>query len=285
MKKRTAVSVLFILTFSILTQPILPIFSEASEKPWSKYSVQLGGFWSSNSSSVRFGAGTGLEVNLENVLDLDVGTTAFRFGAEWRFTKNLRHKIDFSWHSIKRSGQRTLAEDFTVENPVDPEGPPIVIEAGSEINSFLDIDIFRASYCYSFFQDDRVDLALKVGLFVMPISAGFTATGLVNEKRDASFTAPLPVVGFNFDFAITPKWFLRSSTQLFYLEYENFYGQLYSGATAIEYKAWKHAGFGLGVETFHIGVEAKNEDYPGIDFRGTIKMNYISALLYLKAYF
>jgi len=285
MKKRTVVSILFILTFSILTQPILPIFSEASEKPWSKYSVQLGGSWTSNNSSVRFGSGAGIEINLEDVLDLNVSTTSFRFDAHWRFTKNMRHKIDFSWHAIRRSGQRTLGEDFTIENPDDPEGPPIVIEAGSKIDSFLDIDIFRASYNYSFFQDDRVDLALKVGLFVMPISAGFTATGLVNEKDDASFTAPLPVVGLNFDFAITPKWILRTGTQLFYLEYENFKGTLYQGDTAIEYKAWKNVGFGLGVETFRIGLEAKDEDYPGIDFRGTIKMNYLSALLYVKAYF
>ena len=257
----------------------------ASENPWSKYGFQIGGLLSSNDSNVRFGAGAGVEVNFEDALGLDVTTSSFRFDSYWRYTENLRHKLDFSWYTIRRSGEKTVENEFTIENPTDPEGPPIFIKAGAKAHSFMDIDIYKVDYCYSFFQDDRIDLALKLGLFIMPISSGFTATGLVNERADAKFTAPLPAAGFQFDIAITPKWFFRTGTQIFYLKYNDFKGTLYQGITAFEYNAWKNVGIGVGAEMFRLSLEAKGKDYPGVDLRGAVKMNYLSAMLYVKAYF
>jgi len=285
MKTKTVGPFLFLLSIAVLFQAVLPASSQAAEKPWSKYSFQLGGFFASTNSSVRFGSGTGVEVDLEDALGLDVSTTAWRFDARWRFTQNLRHKVDFSYYSIKRSGEKTVQNEFTIEDPTDPDGPPIVIEVGSQIDSFLDFDILRASYSYSFLQDERVDFSANFGLFIMPISTGFSATGVVNERADASFTAPLPVLGLEFDFALTPKWFFRTGTQLFYLEYENFKGSLFRGSTTFEYRAWEHVAFGFGTELLRIYVEAEDEDIPGVDFRGSINMSYLSALLYIKAYF
>ena len=107
----------------------LPAGVEAGEKPWSKYELAAGGFFAANNSSVRFGGGIGLEVSLEDALGLDVNTSAFRLEGQWRFTQNLRHSLYLSWHSIKRSGDKTVSEDFTIENPDDPDGPPIIEHA------------------------------------------------------------------------------------------------------------------------------------------------------------
>lgn len=292
MKAKTVTSFLFSLSIAVLFQIVLPAGSLAAEKPtaekpWSKLTLQMGGFFATNNSSVRFGAGTGVEVSLEDALGMDVDTTAWRFDANWRFTHNLRHKMSFSYYAINRSGSRTLTEDITWENPRDPDAPPITINAGATANSFLDLEIIRLSYSYSFLQDDRVDFSANAGFFIMPISTGVTAVsnnGTIDEQVDASFTAPLPVIGFELDFALTPKWFFRTGTQLFYLEYENFKGSLFRGATAIEYKAWKHVGFGLGTEILRIAVEAQDEDIPGVDFTGSINVSYVSALLYVKFY-
>jgi len=278
-------SLILVLATVLISQPVFAKSNDAADKPWSKYSFQAGGFLSVNNSSVRFGSGVGIDVNMEELLGLDTSASTFRFDAHWRFTQNLHHKLDFSWRAMRRSGEKTLGNDFTIENPDDPDGPPIIIVAGTQIDSFMDMDIFKVTYSYSFFQDDRVDLAVRGGLYIMPISTGFSASGLVSKTADASFTAPLPVIGFQVDFAITPKWFLRTGTQIFYIEYQNFKGTLYSANSAIEFKAWKHVGFGLGVELLHLGVEAKGEDYPGIDFKGNINLNYTGTFLYVKAYF
>ena len=98
-------------------------------------------------------------------------------------------------------------------------------------------------------------------------------------------TAPLPVVGLGFDFAITPKWIIRQQMDLFYFEIGDFKGGITSYNFALEWLTWKHVGFGLGLDAMRVNVEAKGSDYPGIDFRGDIEFSYLGAQLYLKAYF
>ena len=73
----------------------------------------------------------------------------------------------------------------------------------------------------------------QLGLYIMPISFGIKATGLVDEKGDAKFTAPLPTVGFRMDVALAPKWFFRSGTQIFYLEYQQFKGSILAAQGAV----------------------------------------------------
>lgn len=116
----------------------------------------------------------------------------------------------------------------------------------------------------------------------MPIEIGLNATGLINFDETARFTAPLPSFGLRMDFAITPKWFLRSNFDIFYVEIQDFTGTLYESGVAIEYLPWKHLGFGLGFNTFDLSIEADGEDYPGIDFKGDMQFKYTGLLLYAK---
>jgi len=160
-----------------------------------------------------------------------------------------------------------------------------VIPAGSQVNTKFDLDIYKAAYSYSFFQDDRMDLAANMGMYVMPIDIGINATGLVNVDETERFTAPLPTLGLRFDFAITPKWFLRSGFDVFYLEIKEFRGMIYESHAAIEYLPWKNFGFGLGYNAFALDIEANGEDYPQIDFVGELTFKYSGLLLYTKLFF
>ena len=99
------------------------------------------------------------------------------------------------------------------------------------------------------------------------------------------FTAPLPVIGLRMDIALTPKWFVRTGTQFFYLEYENFAGRISSISGAIEYQPWKHFGLGIGLDSFDLEVEAQGEDYPEINFSGNLQFRYTGLQLYGKFVF
>lgn len=176
-----------------------------------------------------------------------------------------------------------LLDNIRIENPVD--GSIITIPAQTVVSSFFDWDIIKLGYSYSFFQDDRIDLAGQAGLFVMPIGFGLSASGLFQGEAKADFTAPLPTLGLRIDFAITPKWILRMGTEFFYLKYRNFEGSLIYAKSAIEYNAWKHFGIGLGYESFRARLEADGEDYPNIDFTGEVDFNYLGLQLYLRYFF
>ena len=94
----------------------------------------------------------------------------------------------------------------------------------------------------------------------------------------------LPVVSLGFDFAITPKWFVRQQLDLFYLEYGDFEGSISDFNIALEYLPWKHVGFGLGLDALRVRVEAEGSDYPGVDFKGAVEFDYFGAQLYVKVF-
>lgn len=256
--------------------------SSSAEQPWEKFSIEAGYFLAAISSGVRLGSGLGVDIDVEELLDLDTSSSVFRLGAQWRFTKNRRHRLDLSWFSLNRDGTRQVLEDFSFENE---DGEIVNVPAGTQVSAFFDLDIYELTYSYSFLQDDRVDLAASIGLYVMPIDVGLNVTGLINEEGSAEFTAPLPVLGLRMDVVLAPRWFLRSGTQVFYVEYETFTGSLFQASGAVEYTPWKHVGIGLGFDLMKLSVEAEDEDWPGIDLIGKIDYGYAGMQLYLKYFF
>ena len=263
----------------------MPVWAEGDggeHGPWEKFGVNLGVFVSAIDSNVRIGTGVGVDLDVEQLLGLDSDTSVFRIDALWRFSDNRRHRVDLSWFSFRRNGTRTVGEDFTIE---DPDGNEITIGAGSEVSAFFNLDIYQVAYSYSFFQDDRADLAIQGGAYIMPIDVGIKVTGLVDDEGSQRFTAPLPVLGLRMDFAITPNWFIRTGSQVFYIEYEQFKGSLVSVKGAVEYVPWKHFGVGLGFDTFALELEAEGQEWPELDLRGDVRFKYTGVQLYLRYFF
>lgn len=250
--------------------------------PWGKFEVSLGMFLSAVNSDVRIGSGFGLDIDVEDLLGMDATNYVFRVNASWRFTESRRHRLDFLWFSMHRTGNRDVLQDFEWE---DRNGDTIYVNAGTRVVSLFNLDIYKVSYSYSFFQDDRFDIAAKVGLFIMPIEFGLTTSGAVEEKLNEAFTAPLPAFGLHSDFAITPRWYLRLGTQIFYIKIDQFRGGLFDTHWAIEYRAWEHLGIGLGFERFELALQAEGEDYPNINFKGNIEFSYFGLQLYANLFF
>jgi hypothetical protein len=280
--KRRCLCAFFVVSLLFLIQPAFAENPASNDTPWEKFSMDLGYFIANTDTSVRLGSGLGVSVDVEDLLGLDTTNSAFRLDASWRFTDNRRHRLDFQWFSFRRDGSRTIGEDIHYKDKDDNDQ---VIQAGTYVESFFDFDIYEVAYSYSFFQDDRIDLAGSLGLYVMPIDFGLNATGLLNVGGSETFTAPLPTLGVRADFAITPKWFFRSGIKVFYLEIGEFSGSILEANVAIEYLPWKHLGFGLGFDSLNVKVESDGEDYPGIDFKGEVDFQYTGLLLYAKLYF
>lgn len=205
-------------------------------------------------SGFRLGTGLGVDIDVEELLGLDSSSSVFRVGALWRFTENRRHRFDFSWFSLNRDGSRQILQDIVIE---EKDGNEIPINAGSTVDAFFDLDIYQLAYSYSFLQDDRLDLAVQIGAYIMPIDVGLSVAGAIGEEGSARFTAPLPVLGLRMDVALTPRWFIRTGAQAFYLEYDNFAGSILKVNAALEYNPWDHVGIGLGFDTMRIKVEAE----------------------------
>jgi hypothetical protein len=256
--------------------------SPTERKPWEKFSLNLALYVTEMNTELRFGAkGLGFDIDAEEILNLDSNPLTYRIDAHWRFSDNRKHRLDIRYVSFRREGRRSVLRDIEIEGP---GGNTIYIPAGTYVESNADLDIYQASYSYSFFQDDRVDLAAIAGLYIMPIDIGLHAKGLVNQESTDKFIAPLPLFGLRADFAITPKVFLRSRTQIFYVRLDDFKGFLTENHFAIEYLHTKYFGMGIGYDMFRLRIESDGEDYPYIDLKGNVDFEYGAVMLYGKIY-
>ena len=84
------------------------------EKPWEKFGANFGVFVSTVDSSFRIGSGIGVDIDVEDLLGLDSTNSVFRTDALWRFSKNRRHRLDFTWFAFRRDGSR---HSFNVLTP------------------------------------------------------------------------------------------------------------------------------------------------------------------------
>jgi len=258
---------------------LTPVSSHAADNlPWERFSIQGGAFFAGLNNKVTVGSeGAGVAVDLEQALGLDAQNTVFRLGALYRIGETRRHRVDLDYLYFNRSASKTIGQDIVVNDNI--------ISAGTNVETTFNYQVIRAAYSYSFFQDDRMDLAASIGLFVMPIKFELSASGLGARQGDFNFTAPLPALGLRGDFAVTPRWFLRTNIDVFYLEYQSFKGALVDTRVAVEYNPWEHFGLGLGFDNFRMALEAKDKDYPGVDFQGTIKSQFMGVQLYARYFF
>jgi hypothetical protein len=256
--------------------------TDSKEMPWAKGGIGLGYFITALDTSLRFGTGVGIDIDAESLLGMSDTSSVFRLGGFWRFSKNQRHRLDFNWFSLNRTGSKTIGRDIIIEGPDEEE---ILIPASSTVDSLLNIDLYHVTYSYSLFLDDRLDIAINTGLYVAPIEMELKAEGLIEAEEKEAITAPLPTLGLRTNISITPKWYLLTNTEVLYLQYNNYKGYILSMNGSIEYRAWKHFGFGTGVDILHLFIESDGEDYPGVDLKGEIEFQYIGLIIFSKIYF
>jgi hypothetical protein len=246
--------------------------------PWERFNIQGGVFFAGLNDKVTVGTeGAGVAIDLEQALGLDTQKQIFRLGALYRIGEKRRHRVDLDYLYFNRTATKTLEREITVDN--------VTLPIGRRVDATFNYQILRAAYSYSFFQDDRMDLAGSFGLFVMPIKFAMSAEGLGSGEGEFKFTAPLPAFGLRGDFAITPRWFLRTNLDFFYLKYQSFTGAIVDTRIAVEYNPWDHFGFGLGFDNFRVALKVQGNDYPAVNFQGDIKSQFIGVQLYARYFF
>jgi opacity protein-like surface antigen len=278
-------SILIVMVAVIISAPALAEKSEdPKDFPWKRGYLSLGAYFATMDSAFRIGdsnLGIGIELDAEDFLGLDTSESSFRIDAGYRFGKTMLHKVDFSWYTFHREGSKFIDEQ--IEVPPEQGGGTL---GPGDFSTKFNFDIYKIKYEYSFVFDERVDLNVGLGLYIMPIEIGMSvvANGVFQGSMKEYITAPLPVFSLGFDFAITPKWIVRQQLELFHLELGDYKGGISSYNVALEWLNWKNVGIGLGLDAMQVRVEANGSDYP-FGFRGNITFSYFGAQLYLKAYF
>lgn len=260
---------------AILAMPMQPTFADDSGGPWEKWSLSLGGFAANLSNDVRVGTpGTGVQIDIEEALGMESSDTVFRVDGSYRFGSSRRHRIDFTWFDLSREASKTLATEIDVDGTIYP--------IGTTVASQFDLAFYNARYSYSILQDDRVDFAGSFGLHITDVGLGVQAAGI--GTAGDSTTAPLPVIGGRLDVALTDKWYLRSSAEFMYVEFDDFRGQISDMNIAAEYRAWKNFAIGAGFNAVRVALDVDDE-ISGVNLVGSVNSNFSGLLLYGKMMF
>jgi hypothetical protein len=253
---------------------------ESKFLPWEKGSLKFGGFAAAFDSTIGFGINhaAGLTLNAEELLDLDTSLVVFRADAMYRPGKSLRHQLELSYARYHRDGSATLNEEIEIND--------ITFPVGARVESVFNFDIIRGDYTYAILQDERMRIAVGLGLYAVPLrySLEGETTGGRQKVEGADTTLPLPALAFRGEFQLVPRLFLNSAIDAMYLEISDFRGSLLDVNVALEYRPWKHFGFGVGYNAMSVDVEGEDNSssYPGADFVGTVGVRFTGLMLYGK---
>lgn len=248
--------------------------------PWERGAVKFGGFISAFDSTLAFGtdAGAGVTFNAEDLFGLETSLTVFRADAMFRPGKSLRHQLDFTYASYHRDGEANLSREITIG------GQPYPV--GAHVESVFNFDIIRGTYSYAFLQDERMRIAMGLGIYVVPLKYGLEidASGDRSSVDGAETTLPLPAVALRSEFQLIPKLFLNAGIDAMYLQVSDFKGSLLDVNVGLEYRPWKYFGFGVGYNGMAVNVEGESDDssYPGANFVGSVDVRFTGLMLYGK---
>lgn len=236
------------------------------------FSLSLGLFVTSRDTVTTItGETTGEEsqVNFEQDLDLPQDEDVFRVDGFYKFTD--RHRIDFSWFDLSRSGTKEIERDI--------EWNDTVFEIDTNLDSDFGLQIYKLAYTWSFLRSERNFLGLTAGLYVadFDITLDSPATDLY---ENTALTAPLPVFGLRGQYFFTEKLSFRASGEFFLFEYEDWEGDLYDVYAGLDYQWFDQFAVGVGYNNV-----AFNLDVAKTNFNGNLDLGYAGLMVFGRASF
>ena len=220
----------------------------------SRFSFELGGFYSRSSTQASLGpsgGGTGVVIDFENTLGLDERNLSAVGGFLWRMSERWRLEVDY--FSLNRDAARTATESFTWGD--------ITVNVNDTVYTSYDFSDIRVSVGYSFFKRRDKELGIGFGLHMAGIDASVrTASG---SAESSDVTAPLPVLNLYGAFALTNEWAVRFRLDWLSLNYDIYSGDLRNTSIDVLYQPFRNVGFGLGVRSFILDVEIDDDKWRG----------------------
>lgn len=218
--------------------------------------------------------GIGTTVDFTNTLGGDTSTDAFRVDGLYRF--NDRHAVGFSWYRVGLSGEKSLNQDILINDQT--------IGAGATTQTGLSFNTYRLLYNYSFYRNDKVELGLSPGLYVMKTNFNFAGQGSINGTAGSGtvineqVTLPLPSIGFLANYNITPKLQAQTRFDFFYLSIGQYTGSMFEFYAGLEYRLHQHFAMGAAYDRLTAGLSGSGNQGFSVDFG--YNLAYIYATIY-----
>jgi len=209
----------------------------------------LGAYFPKTTTSAQLTSrtGVGAMVDFEDTFGMGSAETVPVALARWRFGE--RWRVEAEYFQLNRTGERVIDRDIQWGENVYP--------VNTNVHSKFDFSDLRVSVAYSFFKRVDKEIGVGLGLHVAAYDVSLSANTIGEEQQDV--TAPLPVLSFYGQFALTNQWALGTRVDFFSLSYENYDGRLSAVGMDVTYQPFRHVGFGLGWRSLFLSLEAEKD--------------------------
>ncbi|HSA61626.1 MAG TPA: hypothetical protein VLE03_05255 [Nitrospiraceae bacterium] len=223
--------------------------------------------------------GIGANIDFTNTLGGGDSTNAFRLDGLYRF--NDRHAVGLSWYRVGLSGTKTLNQDILINDQN--------ILAGATTQSSLSFNVYRLIYNYSFYRNEKVELGVSPGLYMMQTKFSFSGQGTITPPGGTplagstttvseQLTLPLPSIGLVANYNITPKLQFQSRYDFFYLRVGDYTGNMFEFYAGLEYRLFQHFAMGAAFDRLTAGLKGSGDSGFNINF--SYNLAYVYATLY-----
>ena len=244
-------------------------------RPWHDFEFGISGVVADIGSELEVvsGVGVGAVVDGEEALGLDNSIRQMRLWASVALGERHRLKLDFM--DLSRDATKTLERDIQIGDTT--------YTVGTTVTTDLDLQFINLTYAYSILYDDRMDVALTIGIHGLRTKFDIEADTVGAETE--SFILPIPLPGLSATFALTPDLFLKQNLEILWLRYANFQGMMVDMTFSLEYEIFEHVGIGLGYNTTRIRLDMEEESLPSVDFEGSFEFQFSGFAVYLTFFY
>jgi hypothetical protein len=237
----------------VLLQAGLAAAAEEERFP-DRFMLRLGGYSVQNADTiVRLDANNapvGVYIDFNETLGGEKSGTVARMDGLYRF--NQKHGLGFSWYALKFTGSKVLEEEINWGDQTYP--------INAKVDSELKFDIYKLSYQYSLYHNEKVELAAFFGFHVMRAFAGISSTVPISQSGSEAITAPLPVFGLSADYNFTPRFSAFYNYQWFFVNYQDkARGGIQDFLIGMEYRLFRNVSLGVAYNRFALNLELKGD--------------------------
>jgi hypothetical protein len=241
--------------------------------PWRTFEANLGAhYWTVTSTLLlgKSGIPSSLTIPVEDLL----GMNRELWSPEcWiSFRPWALHRIQFSFDDLSRTATREVSQGVVAGQVVFP---------ASVIHSEYGVQFYNLNYAFSFLQDERMDIALTLGVDVIRTRVKLESQ-IPQHLEEERLIVPVPLPGFQADFALSRSFWLRQRLGAVYIPLENFSGLMVDYKLSVEWCFLDNVSLGIGVDLFHIALTKEANDTQLGTFDGKLKVEGTAALLYLN---
>lgn len=209
----------------------------------------------------------GAVIILEDTLGLDEEIRNFSLSAAYRF--NRRHSIEMTATDLSRSATRIIEGEI--------EWGDYYFRANGVVDTEFDTRIFRLKYRYDFADSGRLNAGFSVGLSTLDLALSLEGEARLDDDQGsewvsgvvegAEILAPVPVVGFFIDYAISPRWVVRFRTEAIDLTLGDHSGRVLQTDFGFEYLFSDLFGVGFGISGVDLKYRGdKSSERFGVDY-------------------